>query len=174
MNFADNVLGWTALHYAAYHEFDSIISVIIDAQIRFGCHFVYKEMGSTPFHIAAEKGFTSTVILLMKLWPPESSAYTAGDKNGQNILHLAALQSNKEMIKDILNYCPREYKKEILNKQDKNGNTPFHLLNLRGCWVPEFINYEGLDIRVKNKEKWTPPGMLYFEDEIICDQVRKN
>lgn len=95
VTFVDN-LGWTTLHHAAYHEFDSIIKPILKAQVKFGHEFLYQEMLSTPFHVAVERGYTSTVILLMQLWPSSSSAFTNVDKKGQNILHLAALQSKKK------------------------------------------------------------------------------
>nr|XP_017233106.1 PREDICTED: serine/threonine-protein phosphatase 6 regulatory ankyrin repeat subunit A-like [Daucus carota subsp. sativus] len=171
VTFVDN-LGWTALHHAAYHEFDAIIYPLIKAQKEVENQFLYEDMILTPFHVAAEKGYTSTVILLMQLWPSSSSAYIAVDKNGQNILHLAALQSKKEMIEGILNYCPEKHKDELVNKQDNSGNTPLHILIRRGCFVPELMKYEGLDIVKKNKEKWTPPDMLYFEDQIIDEQVQ--
>lgn len=167
----DDNLGWTALHHAVYHEFNSIIYGIIEAQKMFEHQFVYEDLTSTPFHVAAGKGYTSTLLLLMQLWPSSSSAYMAVDKMGRNILHLAALQSKKEMIRGILNHCPQKYKKEILNKQDNNGNTPVHFLIRHGCFVPELLRYDGLDTMVKNEEKWTPADMLYFDDQIIDDQV---
>lgn len=95
----------------------------------------------------------------------------AVDKNGQNILHLAALQSNKKMIQGILKYCPKEHKNKFVNKQDNNGNTPLHLLIRRGCLVPELLKFEGLDISVENNNRWTSPDMLYCENQIIDDQV---
>ena len=55
VTFTDN-LGWNALHHAAYHEFDMIIHPIVEAQIEFHHTFVYQDMLSTPFHVAAEKG----------------------------------------------------------------------------------------------------------------------
>ncbi|KAL8090981.1 hypothetical protein AgCh_040164 [Apium graveolens] len=169
--FVDN-LGWTALHHAVYHEFDPIIYSIVQAQKTFGHNFWYKTKISTPFHVAAERGYTSAMILLMQLWPSSSSAYISVDKNEQNILHLAALQSKKEMIQEILKYCREECKIEFVNKQDINGNTPLHLLIRRGCLVPELFGYEKLDIMLKNNENWTAPDMLYFEDEIIDQQVQ--
>ncbi|XP_074357005.1 uncharacterized protein LOC141696779 isoform X1 [Apium graveolens] len=171
VKFADK-LGWTLLHHAAYNESNSIITTIIEDQKRVGHLFEYQDMISTPFHVAAEKGYTYTVILLMQLWPSWSSAYTAVDKKGQNILHLAALQYKKEMIQGILKYCPEEHKKKFVNQQDENGFTPLHLLIKGGCFVAELMRYEGLDIKVQNKEKWTPPELLYIDQEIIDDQVK--
>lgn len=169
MTLADN-LGWTALHHAAYHGFDSKIEPIVQALRRSGHLFQYKYAVPTPFHIAAERGNTSTLIILFKCWPSLSSAYTAVDKNGQNILHLAALQRQKEMIQDILKYYPEEHKDELVNKQDKDGNTPLHLLIKHGCWVPQLLRYEGLDTKVENNNKCTPRDMLYLENKIIDDQ----
>ena len=173
VTFADN-LGWTALHHAAYHEFDMIIHPIIKAQIEFQHPFVYQDMLSTPFLVAAEKGYTSTMICLMQSWPSWSSTYTIVDGNEQNILHLAALQSKREMVQGILKYCSQEFKKEFVNKQDNNGDTPLHILIRRGCFVPELLRCEGLDIKVENKKRWNPPDMLYFDEQVIDDQVLLN
>ncbi|KAL8090974.1 hypothetical protein AgCh_040157 [Apium graveolens] len=169
VTFVDN-LGWTALHHATYNEFDSIIDVLVQALKTFGRE-LYQDMQSTPFHVAAQRGYTSIVTLLMQLWPSSSSAYTHVDKNGQNILHLAALQSKKEMIHCILKDCSEEHKNEFINKLDNEGNTPLHLLIGRGCFVMELLRYEGLDAMVKNKNGYTPLDMLYVEPKIIDDQV---
>lgn len=173
VTFADED-GWTALHHAAYHQFDSILDAIIEAQIEVGHEFVYKHRDlSTPFHVAAEKGYTFTVIRLMELWPTWSSAYTDVNNDGRNILHLAATQSEKEMIQGILKYCPEKYKNQIVNAQDNNGDTPLHLLIMLGCFVPELIKCKGLHTMTKNKSDHTPLDYFYLEDGIIADQVCK-
>lgn len=173
LSFADDQ-GWTPLHYGAYHEFDSILDAIIDTQKNVGYQFVYEDTMTTPFHVAANMGYTSTLIRLIQLWPSSSSAYTSTEKNGQNILHLAANKNKKEMIQSILKYCPEEYKHKILNQQDANGDTPLHLLISHGCFIPEFIEHKRLETKTKNKKNWTPRDMLYFDDEIIADQVCKS
>ncbi|XP_074355485.1 uncharacterized protein LOC141695129 [Apium graveolens] len=170
VNFADDQ-GWTPLHYAAYHEFDSILDVIIDAQNNVGHQFVYGDMVSTPLHVAFKCGYTSTLTRLVQLWPVSSSAYTCINKDGQNILHLAAVENKKEMIHGILKYCPEQYKDKLLSQQDSNGNTPLHLLISNGCFIQELIRHKGLDTRVKNKKNWSPQDMLYFQDNIVGDQA---
>ncbi|XP_063940083.1 uncharacterized protein LOC108201184 [Daucus carota subsp. sativus] len=165
-------LGWTALHHAVYHESIPIIKHIAGAQKGIKPKSEYKDKVPTPFHVAVQKGLTSIVILLMQLWPSSSSTYTAVDKKGQNILHLAALQSKKDMIEGILKNCPGEHKKEFVNKQNNNGYTALHLLIQRGCLVPELLKYQGLDTSVKNNDNWTPWDMLYVREEIFGDQVK--
>ncbi|WOH14440.1 hypothetical protein DCAR_0933959 [Daucus carota subsp. sativus] len=171
VTFADK-LGWTSLHHAVYHEFNPIIKHIAEAQKGIKPKSGYKDKVPTPFHVAVQKGRTSIAILLMQLWPFSSSTYTAVDKKGQNILHLAALQSKKDMIEGILKYCPEEHKKEFVNKQNNNGYTILHLLIQRGCFVPELLKYEGLDTSVKNNENLTPWDMLYLQENIVVDQVK--
>ncbi|KAL1826607.1 hypothetical protein ACET3Z_005019 [Daucus carota] len=163
--------GWTPLHHAAYYEFDSILDVIITALKDVGYQFVYEDI-ITPFHLAVEGGYTSTVIQLMQIWPVSSSEYTAVNKRGQNVLHLAATKNKKEMIQGILKYCPQQYKDKILNEQDDNGDTPLHILVSRGCFIPELMKHNGINTMVKNNKYWTPRDMLYLEDEIIADQVQ--
>lgn len=170
VTFADN-LGWTALHHATYKGFNSIIKRIVEEQQRSGHQFVYKDTVSTPFHVAAEKGYISTMMLLMQLWPSWSSTYIAVDKKGQNILHLAALQNQEEMIQGILKNCPEAHKNKLVNKQDSDGNTPLHFLIRDGCFIPELLRYQGLDTVVKNLDKITPLEMLYAQGPIIGDQV---
>nr|XP_017224209.1 PREDICTED: serine/threonine-protein phosphatase 6 regulatory ankyrin repeat subunit B-like [Daucus carota subsp. sativus] len=171
VTFVDK-LGWTALHHAVYHESIPIIKHIAEAQKGIKPKSGYKDKVPTPFHVAVQKERTSIVILLMQLWPSTSSTYTAVDKKGQNILHLAALQSKKDMIEGILKNCPAEHKKEFVNKQNNNGYTTLHLLIQRGCFVPELLKYEGLDTSVKNNEDWTPWDMLYVQEQIVVDQVK--
>ena len=170
VTFVDK-LGWTALHHAVYHESIPIIKHIAEAQKGIKPKSGYKDKVPTPFHVAVQKERTSIVILLMQLWPSSSSTYTAVDKKGQNILHLAALQSKKDMIEGILKNCPAEHKKEFVNKQNNNGYTTLHLLIQRGCLVPELLKYEELDTSVKNNEDWTPWDMLYVQEQIVVDQV---
>ncbi|KAL8090661.1 hypothetical protein AgCh_039916 [Apium graveolens] len=183
--------GWTPLHYAVYHEFDSVLGAIIGAQEDVKHQFVYEI--PTPFHVAVERGYTSTLVRLMQLWPaPSSSAsrvdnsasgvdnspYTVVNKDGQNILHLVAADNGnikadnrKEMVEGILKYCPKSCKEKILKQQDINGDTPLHVLISSGCFIPELIKDEELDTVARNKNNFTPWEMLYIKTDVVADQV---
>ncbi|KAL8122420.1 hypothetical protein AgCh_018949 [Apium graveolens] len=160
--------GWTPLHHAAYYRFDAVLVTIVNAQesIRYQC--VYREKVPTPLCVAAKEEHTSTVILLMRLLP---SLCATADYDGRNILHFAAMKSNKEMMYCILYYCPPNYTYRILNHKDCDGNTPLHLLIREGCFFPELMKHQGVDKKAKNKKNWTPLDMLYFEDTIVADQL---
>lgn len=127
------------------------------------------EQGLTPLWFATQKGYTSTVKRLIELLPEDSCATVNND--GRNILHFAAFQSDKEMIKCILAACPPKYINRILNEKDINGDTPLHLLIREGCFVPELIKHTEINIMAKNKQHYTALDMLYLEDHIIADQV---
>ncbi|WOH15980.1 hypothetical protein DCAR_0935529 [Daucus carota subsp. sativus] len=160
---------WTALHYAAFYNFDRIIDAIVKAQENVYWKPMYGAKVETPLILAANRGYTSTVILLMELLPALSCV--AVNHKLQNILHIAVVQSNKVMIQSILAYCPKSCTNQILNAKDENGNTPLHLLISQGCFVKELIKHKGVDFLAKNHEKWIPLDMLYFQNEVIADQA---
>ncbi|XP_074382109.1 uncharacterized protein LOC141724020 [Apium graveolens] len=161
---------WTALHYAAFHNFDSIIEAILEAGKNVDYKPVYGASVETPLIIAAKKGYTSTVILLMKSLPDLSCL--AVNHEHQNILHIAVVQSNKDMIQSILAHCPKSCTNQILNGKDGNSNTPLHLLISHGCFVTDLITHKGVDVMAKNNQNWTPLDMLYSQDKVTAEQVR--
>ena len=130
---------------------------------------LYGASVETPLMLAAKQGYTSTLILLMNLLP-DLSCVAVNDK-GQNILHIAVVQSNKDMIQSILAYCPESCTDKILNAKDVNGDTPLHLLIYHGCFVPDLIKHKRVNTMVENNQDWTPFDMLYFQDKVTADQV---
>ncbi|KAL8090682.1 hypothetical protein AgCh_039933 [Apium graveolens] len=165
MEFSAIVKLLSKAYQAGIH--DGVVTLIIAIKRR------DHDMVATPFHVAAEYGHTATMIRLLQLWPSSSSAtYTALDKKGRNILHIAAAKNKKETIQGILKYCPEPYKNTILKQQDPNNNTLLHLLIRHGCFIPELLKHKELDTMAENKDKWTPRDMLYFEADVIADQVQ--
>ncbi|XP_074374830.1 uncharacterized protein LOC141715252 [Apium graveolens] len=161
--------GWTALHYAAFYKFDQIIEDIISAQKDVGYSLSNKE---PPLILAVQKGFISTAVLLMNLLPDTSNVYT-NRQSRRNILHIAVLENNKEMIHTILEHCPRSRIDKILNGQDdEDGNTPLHLLIEQGCFVPELIKHSSVDMMARNKNNQTPSDMLHSHEEVKADQAK--
>ncbi|XP_074339526.1 protein ACCELERATED CELL DEATH 6-like isoform X2 [Apium graveolens] len=160
---------WTALHYAVSYKFNQVIDAIVSAQEDV-CYKMDECNIESPLILAANKGFTSTLVLLMNLLP--ANLCVARDVKCQNILHIAVVQRDKRMIHNILAYCPRSCMDELLNAKDEDGNTPLHLLIAQGFFVPELIKHISVDVVAKNKQNWTPSDMLYFQEEITDEQAR--
>ncbi|KAL8158093.1 hypothetical protein AgCh_002702 [Apium graveolens] len=161
---------WTVLHYAVFCKFDQIIEAILNAQRDAGYKLTDDNFGLSPIFLAVQEGSISTAVLLMNLLPATSSVYTG--IRDQNMLHIAVEQSNKDMIQTILAHCPRNLIDKIVNGQDKDGNTPLHLLIAKGCFVPELIKHNSVDMMVKNKQGLTPSDMLYSQEEVKDDQAK--
>lgn len=162
---------WTPLHYAAFYKFDSVLEMIVEKQRRAKYQFVANKdvFAETPLIVAVREGHTSTAMEFLKLLPP--SSFTNATSGGQNILHIMASQSNKEMIHSFLRFSPSGID-TILNAEDRDMNTPLRILVRQGCYVPEFIKDVRVDKTRKNKDYRTPLEMIYFNDKITDDQVR--
>lgn len=146
-----------------------MLHIIVRAQQFVKYQSVSGEVVPVPLCVAAKEGHTSTVIQLMKLLPHSCAVV---NYQGQNILHLAAMKSNKVMIHGILKLCPPVYLDEILNQKDVNGNTPLHVVMANGCFAPELIKHPRVGYIERNNQNWTTLDMLYYQDEIVADQVR--
>nr|XP_017238850.1 PREDICTED: ankyrin-3-like isoform X1 [Daucus carota subsp. sativus] len=168
VTYVDN-RGWTPLHFAAFHKFDSILDDIIDMQKFVGYESLYGDKAPTPLCVAAQGGHISTVKKLMTSLPSVSCSDVNHDS--QNILHIAASKSDKEMVQCILKCCPKDYTSKILNHKDVHGNTPLHVLIGKGCFVSELINHKDVDTMARNKKNWTPLDMLYSQGEIKMGQI---
>lgn len=74
--------------------------------------------GTTALHVAAMKGFTEIVQILIN-YGADVSATT---KEGDNVLHLALIEGKGEVVKSLLerHFFPRIN----VNQENSNGSTP--------------------------------------------------
>ncbi|KAK1568439.1 hypothetical protein Q3G72_024521 [Acer saccharum] len=106
--------------------------------------------GLYPLHLACENGHVKVMKELFKKWPDATEFLC---NKGRNILHFAAKSGNEIAVRCILNEKGMD---KLVNKMDKDGNTPFHLAALHGhpmvvvalLWdkhlKPDLVNYRGL------------------------------
>ncbi|TXG55181.1 hypothetical protein EZV62_020437 [Acer yangbiense] len=80
------------------------------------------EYGNTPLHFAAHK----VIKELFRKWPDPAELLC---NKGQNILHVAAKNGQDNAVRCILS---EKVTDKLVNKMDKNGNTPSHLAALHG------------------------------------------
>lgn len=166
---ADNY-GWTAFHYVAYNDLYTVVEDLVSADKYSVAYLADKKHERTPLHVAAYKGNVRVMKELVKYYP---DSWETVDGNGQNILHIAVEQDEKEVIKFILlQGCKAN--SNLLIQRNKDGNTPLHMIAMLGCHVPELMDLKALDWEVLDGDKLTPLDVIYGgkESDTLADQVR--
>ncbi|KAL0010080.1 hypothetical protein SO802_005188 [Lithocarpus litseifolius] len=108
--------------------------------------------GDFPIHIACKKGHIKVVKELLKQeWPNPIELL---NKEGQNILHVAAKSGKNTVVKTILECSKLE---ELLNAEDKNGDTALHLasMNLHALVICSLTWDKRVVLNRKNKKGLT-------------------
>ncbi|XP_048567180.1 serine/threonine-protein phosphatase 6 regulatory ankyrin repeat subunit C-like isoform X5 [Triticum urartu] len=113
-----DLLGNNALHYAAEKNNARIVSILLNKNHA----LAYKQNNEkhTPLHIAAYYGSTEAAKELLKQFP---DVIEMVDNMGRNALHIAAINDKVSVLELLLKYV---LPKEIVNQQDRDGNTPLH------------------------------------------------
>ena len=143
-------LGWTPLHIAAQLGNEVYVKLLLEN----GNSPAYEENndGLSALHIAAKKGNANVWKELITTCP---DIYEFLDLNGQTALHAAAESGKKEAVEFFLK---RPEFESLINKQDKEGNTPMHLAANNGhieiaCLLRR--QGTGVDLNATNKEGFT-------------------
>ena len=112
-------LGWTPLHYAAYWGFAELVRLFLDHDSFVA--YVLDNDGESALHIAARIGQINAIEEMIKCCP---DVCDLTDNRGQTALHAAVLGRQEKVVKYILETPGL---KGLINKPDKDGNTPLHL-----------------------------------------------
>ncbi|KAK3404674.1 hypothetical protein EUGRSUZ_K00982 [Eucalyptus grandis] len=114
--------------------------------------------GSYPIHILCQafEGRNPSVItdLIKGTW---SKLADIKNKEGQNIVHVAAKAGKDLAVSWICAWCDGDIAWKLVNSKDDNGNTPLHLASKHvHCEVMRILtNDESVDLRLRNNDGLT-------------------
>ena len=141
----------TPLHFAASKGYTEGVQYLLS---NFGQQFLESSTnGDFPIHIACKKGHIDVVKELLKQeWPNPIELL---NKEGQNILHVAAKSGENTVVKPYWNAQLKLV--ELLNAGDKDGNTALHLasMNLHALVLCSLTWDKRVDLKRKNKNGLT-------------------
>ncbi|GMY20749.1 ankyrin repeat-containing protein NPR4-like, partial [Fagus crenata] len=139
-------LGWTPLHYAAYWGFAELVRLFLDHDSFVA--YVLDNDGESALHIAARIGQINAIEEMIKCCP---DVCDLTDNKGQTALHAAVLGRQEKVVKYILETPGL---KGLINKPDKDGNTPLHLSAISKNYkiIDILAMDERVDIKATNKK----------------------
>ncbi|CAN7031377.1 hypothetical protein IGI04_030914 [Brassica rapa subsp. trilocularis] len=142
--------GNTCLSFGAYIGFSAGVLKLLNRSIQ--SVYVCNDDGSFPIHCAVEKRHFDVFYILVRHCP--NSIYLL-NKQGQNIFHLVP-KSGKSSLWFLLrlHLLISIKKKQLMGKQDVDGNTPLHLaaINWRPRTLYFFLSRFGIGYSTTDKE----------------------
>ncbi|XP_060668664.1 ankyrin repeat-containing protein NPR4 [Ziziphus jujuba] len=117
--------GWLPLHYAAELGHVEIVKLFLTTNINLAYEKDSQE-GMSALHIAARKGWIGLLKALVKERPDICELL---DKKNRTALHVAVECGKKNATKTLLDMLDF---KDLINDQDREGNTCLHLAALHG------------------------------------------
>ncbi|KZV54444.1 ankyrin repeat-containing protein-like [Dorcoceras hygrometricum] len=148
---------------------------IVRELLKVGSHlcFVEGRYGRIPLHSAVCKG---RKLVVRELLSSSLESVQEMTTRGENCFHLAIMNNQFKIFKELVDFVIRHEKGEILNNKDGRGNNIFHLAaygkqyEVFDLLLDENFGYEDIvdEINSLNKNGLTPLDVLLSND--TCDR----
>ena len=119
--------GWIPLHYAAHFGNAKFVNLFLKKNV--SLVYIKEKAGMSALHISAKEGHVDLTRTLITECPDSCELL---DNKDRTALHLAAESGNSKLVKVFLQTLATE---DLINQQDKEGNTPFHLAAMEGRYA---------------------------------------
>ena len=177
VNIQNKNFDLSVLHYAVSWNYDDIIDLLVNSNIDVNLQDIY---GNTALHYAINyDNYDNTKTLLKN----EKANYNLWNIEGEIplMIYLQKIQETQN-TNDInntydINNLNLDILQQLIDKsnlaiQDKNGNTPLHLLIKLNIWknVKDNLNKKKIKFQIKNKEGISP--IDYLDDQDIEEFIK--
>ncbi|XP_010665820.2 ankyrin repeat-containing protein At5g02620 [Beta vulgaris subsp. vulgaris] len=142
----------TALHEAARRGSEAMVKMLVEADTN--CLHESNEVGETPLYLAAERGSTASVAIILETCDATALCYAHKGPCGRTPLHAAVQLGDAEMVGKML-----EKGTSLIRIQDDEGLTPLH------CAAAEISKFKLLKILLYyDKKDLNESSALYIQD----------
>ncbi|XP_054781929.1 protein ACCELERATED CELL DEATH 6-like [Prosopis cineraria] len=155
----------TPLHCAARVGYLEGVSILLNKSTLTA--FQKNSEGNLPVHLACEGGHVQVVKKLLEEKFPWHDVRLWLNNNGQNMLHIAAMNGEKNVVKHLLRN-PKIIHGEIMNERDVNGDTPLHLASRNLClWTLLLLSQDKkIDVNLVNNKDFTARDIVRVQCKI--------
>ncbi|WP_213157804.1 ankyrin repeat domain-containing protein [Parachlamydia sp. AcF125] len=153
------------VHRICYAGCSALLSLLIELKVDLK---ILDSSQNNALHHACRSP-TDCVDIVRILVGYDPTRAEAKNSDERSPLHLAALDGNEKSVQCLLNQPTHQIK---LNQQDKDGNTPLHLVVIAGgiaslearehyCKISEALVKKGADLEILNQEKKTALALAF-------------
>lgn len=157
--------GWIPLHYAAYFGDVKVVELFLDENIS----LAYKTDGEgmSAIHISAKKGHVNVVNKLIEKCPDTCELLDSKDRTA---LHVAVENGHKYFVLNLLQ--KNRLFQYLIDKQDKDGNTPFHLAAIKKHYalLKNLADYMGFASMAMNKEGMSTFDIIQSDNTLTSEE----